>query len=174
MTNKKKKESAEPEKDDLTKYFNNKEYATLIVGNDKEKKEKSDQNLSITELLQSREPGMKTEALKMLKSNDGKGILLASLASAKGNSDKKVLLAACWESGIDFSDDIDFFTTLLSIEKNTEVLLEVVTVIEENLPQCSIEAIKKLHNNIPLIKTENNLVLTELLHNLKKSCENLM
>ena len=116
---------------DPKKLFDQKQYSTLIINREGfSKKENSSADL-IESLL---EPGLtrsEFEAVfKELKKANAGAMLVDAIAKVKNPKQKKILVAACWESGIDFSDHFMFFAEIV-LNGDFETSLEALTVIED-------------------------------------------
>lgn len=70
------------------------------------------------------------EALAILRNSNAQQFLVDLLGLKQYENHRKELLAACWESGLDFSNHLIFFVNLVV---NCEYLeaLEAITVIDE-------------------------------------------
>ena len=141
---------------DPAKLFDEKEYATLIIGGDDGSK-KDIQNADFISILisntSSREE--KDEALVKLKTNKANALLLSAIAKTKNLNQKALIIAACWETGLDFSKDYltfielicstDFhvsfeaFTVIMEMEEeiNKEQMLKAQTILK---PHCAINS----------------------------------
>lgn len=134
-----KEESAE-------KYFDEANYSTLIIG--AEKSEGTEQETSdIVTLLITGLRENKTEALRILKEDNGQQALLNAIEDVAHKTDRALLIAACWESGMDFSAHFDRFLTYAG-DEDPIVSLESITVLEniENFSSIGMleNGIKKL------------------------------
>lgn len=169
--------------EELKDYFNPKEYHTQVIGIDKEdegviteestKKEvKQDDKIdSIISLLTDPEhKSVKEQTLLNLK-NDKKGdVLLLAIASPKSKEVRNKLVAACWESEIDFSKYLPFFI-LLALDTDYLVSIEAMTVIttmegpfdEEKVK----EGIEKVKTTQKSIKSEKVVLLNDLIDTLE-------
>jgi hypothetical protein len=119
--------------EDLKKYFNSKEYSTAIIGTGGDEPAPALNEGKITTLISLlADPAnkeIKEEALVTLKKEKGGDLLLAAIASPESNGKKHILVAACWESEINFSKYLPFFI-LLALSDDYLVSLEAITVIE--------------------------------------------
>lgn len=169
-----KKKKGKTNETEVEKYFDDKKYNTLMVGEGGKFSVADKIKEDLAGLLLNEDRELKVETLKLLKGESGKKLLLEAISATEDTAGKQVLLAACWESDIDFSGEIDFFTELLKKEKKAEVVLEIVTVLEESIPQCEADVIRKLLKTIEDLEESSNAVINEWLENLKKSCENIL
>lgn len=160
--------------DTLKKYFNSKEYATTIVGNTEEgvtmpvtNEEKISALISL--LTDPANKEIKEEALLTLKKEKGGDTLLVAIASPKANAVRYLLVAACWESEINFSKYLPFFI-LLALDENYLISLEAITTIEnmegpftEADVKAGIDKVKAFKKNIT---NERQVLLNDLVDTL--------
>ena len=160
--------------DDLKKYFDSKEYITTIIG-----KEEDSEPLTIDEskisalialLTDPANKHIKEEALLTLKKEKGGNLLLLSIASPKAENVRHKLVAACWESEIDFSHYFSFFI-LLALDTDYLVSLEAITVIStmegpfnNDDVRAAIIKVKAAQANIT---TEKKVLLNDLVDTLE-------
>ncbi len=132
-------------KDDLKKYFDNKEYSTAIVGAEGEiaiPASNEDKITTVIALLTDpKNKDVKEEALLTLKKEKGAHLLINAINSKKAKDKKHILVAACWESEINFSEHIAFFIEL-ALSDDYLVSLEAITVIENMEGPFNAEAVK--------------------------------
>ena len=159
----KKNEDINPE-DSAEKYFDEKNYSTLIIGADKNEGSE-EENAGIAGLLIEGLKENKAGALRLLKEQNAQLALLNAVDSVTDNKDRSLLVAACWESGLDFTKHFDEFMKLAG-DTDPLVSLEAMTVLEniENFESASVleEGIKKLDKLI-----RNNHINATLLEDLK-------
>lgn len=111
--------------------FDEEQYSTVIVGNDAVGKKDLDNADYVTILVSpktTREE--KDEALIKLKENNAQAFMLKAITKTKKPELKALVVAACWETGLDFSKDFLFFIDLIC-SNDFHVSLEAFTVIEE-------------------------------------------
>lgn len=159
---------------DLKKYFNSKEYATTIIGSTKDVSAPvtSEDKISslISLLTDPANKEIKEEALLTLKKQKGGDSLLVAIASPKANEVRHILVAACWESEINFSKYLPFFI-LLALDQNYLTALEAITVIENMegpFTNSDVEAaIKKVKEAKKAISSERLVLLNDLVVTLE-------
>jgi hypothetical protein len=113
---------------------------------------------------------LKEATLLNLKKEKGGDILLLAIASPKSDKNRHLLIAACWESEINFSQYLPFFI-LLALDTDYLVSLEAITVISnmegpfnnENVKE-GIEKIKAIQKNIT---SEKAVLLNDLIDTLE-------
>lgn len=160
---------------DLKKYFNSKEYATTIVGKE------TDVNLPINNsedkitklislLTNPANKSVKEEALITLKKEKGGDLLLLAIASPKAKEVRHILVAACWESEINFSKYLPFFI-LLALDEDYLTSLEAITCIENMegpFQEDDVKnAIKKIKEAKKIITNEKLVLLNDLVVTLE-------
>jgi hypothetical protein len=111
------------------KLFNSEEYNTLIIG----REGLSSKENSTADLIESLIGETDREKLDLiysrLKDLNARALLVEGIRTCTRDQDKAALAAACWESGLDFSDYFAFFTTL-ALSADFKLAMEAVTVIE--------------------------------------------
>jgi hypothetical protein len=142
---------------DPQKLFDEKEYSTIVLGN--EETSKNDENNAdfLTIIIgHSSTREEKDAALLKLKENKAQAFMMQAISRIKKPDHKATTIAACWETGLDFSAYLTQFTELVN-DSNYLVSLEAFTVIEEmaaNLNQeqvlQSIQALEKSNEKGPL------------------------
>jgi hypothetical protein len=116
---------------DPEKLFDEKEYATIIIGSEGMSKKDTSNADYVTVLVNSKSTREeKDEALKVLKENNAQSFILNAITKTKNLGQKALLISACWETGLDFSKDYLFFIDLIS-SKDFTVSFEAFTVIQE-------------------------------------------
>ncbi len=70
-------------------------------------------------------------------------LIAESLNSFKGNPNLRLLVASCWQNGLDFSPYLTLFVDL-ALSEEIEVAIEAYSVIEENIHNLDINEKKKL------------------------------
>jgi hypothetical protein len=159
---------------DLKKYFNSKEYATTIIGNSDDvtipvtSEDKISKLISL--LTDPANKEIREEALLTLKKEKGGDLLLLAIASPKAKDVRHKLVAACWESEINFSKYLPFFI-LLALDDDYLTSLEAITTIE-NMEGPFQEndianAIKKLKEAKKTITSEKVVLLNDLIVTLE-------
>lgn len=159
--------------DSLKKYFNSKEYATTIVGASGEVNMPVTGEDKITSLISlltdPANKDIKEEALVTLKKQKGGDTLLLAIASPKAKTVRHLLVAACWESEINFSKYLPFFI-LLALDENYLISLEAITTIENMegpFTETDVnEAIKKVKAFKKDITSERQVLLNDLVDTL--------
>ncbi len=140
---------------DPKKLFDEKEYATIILGSDTAgKKDLENADCAVILVSHSTSREEKDEALKQLKENDARTFLKNAIDRTKKPEQKAPLIAACWETGLDFSSDYLYFAELIT-HSDFYVSFEAFTVIQELETSREIleqtlnilESAKKPHEN---------------------------
>lgn len=128
---------------DPKKLFDENEYATLVIGTEgmNKKDTNSADYLSII-VSPNRTREEKDEALIHLKENNAQTFMLSAITKTKNLERKALLIAACWETGLDFSKDYLFFIDLICSD-DFHVSFEAFTVIEEMEAEISHDTLNK-------------------------------
>ena len=95
----------------------------------------SDKKLVDSLIVQLTDPRMretKDEALRLLKEHNSQELLVSVIAAEEDLSKRRTLIAACWETGLDFSKHLLFFVEL-AVDGDYDTCLEAMTVITENM-----------------------------------------
>ncbi len=162
-------------KDDLKKYFNSKEYITTIVGEGERTENVADITgkkiaALISLLTDPLNRDVKEETLITLKNEKAGEVLLAAIASPNAKKVRHVLVAACWESEINFSKYLPFFITL-SLDTDYLVSLESITVIEQMegpFNEAAVkDGIKKIKEQQKNIANERVVLFNDLVNTLE-------
>src|SRR6476620_4836096 len=96
---------------------------------------KPDMKLISSLVAQLTDPNQKetrVEALRMLRDAEAQDLLVSIIRMKEYKKYKAELIAASWESGLDFSAHLGFFTDN-AIDADFNVCLESCTVITENM-----------------------------------------
>lgn len=73
---------------------------------------------------------LRTETLATIRNTNAQQFLVDLIAMKEYEQHKKQLVAACWESGLDYSAHLIFFTNLV-VKCEYPVAMEALTVIDE-------------------------------------------
>jgi hypothetical protein len=148
------------------KYFNEEKYKTVTVGADEgdHKSPLKEESFvkTLLNLLDSGNPDDKDNALDLLKKENAVDYLLDAIKASKNVDKKAVLLAACWETGLNFKGHHNFFLEY-ALNPNPLVSLEAITVLDtnrESIPKEELQAvidklataIDKNHDNAALLE----------------------
>ena len=140
--------------DDLKKYFDSKEYLTKIIGVDADGSAPLNDGIDSSTIDESKISNLislltdpankefKEITLLTLKKEKGGNILLLAIASPKAKNVRHKLVAACWESEINFSHFFSFFI-LLALDNNYLVSMEAITVISTMEGPFNNEVVKE-------------------------------
>lgn len=162
------KELLDDENNDPKKYFNEEEYSTLYVNREGFSKKDNETADLIEALLDKGITRQESEEIfSKLKEKKAGNMLIDSIKSAGRISEKTKLVAACWESGIDFTNDILFFTEL-SCSTDFALAMEALTVIENiegSVPEdVLVKAIEMAQN----CGSQNTSITEDLMTSLKQ------
>ena len=127
------------------KFFNEEEYNTIKIGAEAGEKKQSDAANELLALLASKTIGEKDVALDLLKKEKAVTLLVDAVKECKSPKNKALLIAACWESGMDFKAHLDFFAGLAH-DADLFVSMEAVTVLSENIGDIDKNQAQQLIN----------------------------
>lgn len=115
---------------DPKKLFNEEEYSTLIIGREGfSKKENSTADL-LEALMDKEISRQESESIfSKLKETNSQKVMMEAIQSAQRISEKTILVAACWECGLDFTPYFADFVTLATHE-DFQLALEALSVVE--------------------------------------------
>jgi hypothetical protein len=112
------------------KLFDEKEYSTLIINREGFTSKQNSAADLVEQLLDGKNERRETEEIyARLKEAKAAGIMVQALQSVKKTEQLSKLLAACWESGLDFSAHFLVFVTL-ACHNEFKVAMEALTVVE--------------------------------------------
>jgi hypothetical protein len=116
--------------DNNKKFFDTKQYKTVVVGQEGENKANSKSKNNLIALLCDVEnKDAREQALKAIKKEPVALELLISAIDDKKLADSKAeLISACWESGIDCRPKLNYFVNL-AINENYMCCIEALSVI---------------------------------------------
>ena len=156
-------------KEELKKFFDPNEYITKIVGGQEEidvpatKKSKTATLISL--LTDPENKDVKEEALLTLKKEKAGDLLIDAIHQVKTKAKKTLLVAACWESEINFSANLDLFIEL-ACDTDYLVSLEAITVIDTMEGPFKAEALKQGIERVKLEQKKLNSERVVLLNDL--------
>lgn len=105
-----------------------------------------------------------TMLLNDLKDKEAIKYIVAALKDEKYKSIFGILLASCWQNGMDYHEHINLFAELF-IKSDYIVALEAFTVIEETIAQCEDKQISSVLNKL----VSHNETITEDKEALQKA-----
>jgi hypothetical protein len=166
--------------EDMKKLFDPKEYSTKIVGAESDdheilstKKEKIKTLIAL--LTEEENKDVKEETLITLKKENAGSMLIDAIRQNRSHEKRKILIAACWESEINFSHELPLFTEL-ACDEDYLASLEAMTVIE-NMEgpfeeEILEESIRKVREAQKEQKTERLVLLNDLAATLESFRKN--
>ncbi|MCE3260565.1 MAG: hypothetical protein K0S12_2206 [Bacteroidetes bacterium] len=152
---------------DPKKFFDEKEYSTLIIGREGFTKKQNDAADLIETLLGQDVTRKETEEVfSKLKDLNAQSLLIKSIQESTSKKNKALLCAACWESGLDFTANFLFFVDL-ACSDDFALAMEALTVVE-NIEGTIAEselttALEKVQN----ADTPNAAILEDLSQTIK-------
>ena len=147
---------------DAEKFFDQDKYSTLLINTAEFSVKNKSRVSTLVDLLITTVREDKVEALKLIKEHEGKELLLEAVSQPEYLKHRAILVAACWESGLDFTRFFDFFF-YLTLVSDYQTTLESITVIEnmeEEIPATILKiALEKIDEAI--LKDNNKKFLFE-------------
>ena len=126
----------------------------------------------LIELLSSHNHEHKDAGLELLKSEKSTGFLIDAITQTQEKNHKATLIAACWESGLDFKGHELFFASL-ALDTDMFISLEAITVLDTM--EMDAETMRNIISKIDektLFKHPNKEMLIDLKDNLTKRINN--
>ncbi len=161
-------------RDDKYRVHSSENFNTLFIGEKKKEQKKFTKKAisNLVDLLSGlSNKHLKEDVLSVLRKEDGKDILLEALSEAKDEKQVIALTAACWESGLDFSEHISFFITL-ALAHDPEICIEVLSVIQEMKGKIGKDILEeqrsRVRKGIEAASSGKQLILQEILSALAK------
>lgn len=159
-------------KNDFKKLFDPEQYVTKIIGDDGDATPpaKKDKIATLIALLTDPEnKDVKEETLLTLKKEKAGNLLIEAIKNCKKDK-RQILVAACWESEINFSDHLSFFIEL-ACDKDYLVSLEAITTIDTMEGPFKKEdvkdGIKRVKEEQKKLNNERVVLLNDLAEKLK-------
>ena len=117
----------------------------------------------LIELLGSHNSEHKDAGLELLKNEKSVDFLIEAIGHAEHKNEKAILIAACWESGLDFKGHEAFFADL-ALDLDLFVSLEAITVIDsiEYMEVAAMKEILQKLNDKNITKHPNEPMLSDL------------
>ena len=152
---------------DPEKLFNEKEYSTLIINREGfSKKENASADL-IEGLLDKNVTRQESEEIfQKLKTNNATELLVDAIKKAGLTDEKRILAAACWESGLDFSNHFLFFVEL-ALSADFQLSMEAITVIEESEGLIERAVLEEGLRMAETSKSANQNLVNDLIANIR-------
>lgn len=142
------------------KLFDENEYSTIIIGSEGITKKDTDNADAVTVLVSNKSTREeKDEALKHLKANNAQAFIINAISRTKNPEQKAQIIASCWETGLDFSKDFQFFISLFC-DNNFNVSFEAFTVIQEMQSEIDSSILKQALDSLLKIK-DPSVAVTE-------------
>jgi hypothetical protein len=153
---------------DPKKFFDEKEYSTLIVGRDGFNKKQND-TADLIETLLGKDVTRKEseEIFTKLKELNAQALLVKALQETKVEKSKAKLCAACWESGLDFTSYFLYFVEL-ACDNDFSLAMEALTVVENIDGNLSEAELTKGLEMVQSSKSANSGIIEDLSTNIRQ------
>ena len=143
---------------DPSELFDASKYNTLIIGREGFNARQNELADLLLQLLQPNTTRARSEEIfTELRKNKAQDLLVQAIRNAPSDHDRKLLAAACWESGLDFSKHFAFFAALVCGD-DLAVAVEALTVIQEMQEDISREDLKRTLSGISSGEPANAMV----------------
>jgi len=108
--------------------------------------------------------------LNDLKVQDSVDELVKAIHNEVYDTEKEILVSACWQSGLDFSDHIDTFVEI-AIKEEYRLAFEAFTVVEQSISNCSNREINsyvsQIRQRIDHVDKDKKVLLGEMIRMLE-------
>lgn len=152
---------------DPKKLFNEEEYSTLIIKRDGFNKKENTAADLIEGLLEKEITRQESEEIFLkLKENNSIELMVDAIKKAQRTEEKTILTAACWETGLDFTNHFLFFVELACYD-NFLLAMEALTVVEYIEGMIDESTLTKALQIAQGSKSKNAELLNDLIANIK-------
>lgn len=152
---------------DPKKLFNEEEYSTLIIAREGFNKKENNAADLLEGLLEKEISRAESEAIFLkLKESNSVELMVNAIKKAQRIEEKTILTAACWETGLDFTNHFLFFTELACSDNFLLAMegLTVVEYIEGAIDESTLSKALELAQNT---KSPNKELIQDLITNIK-------
>jgi hypothetical protein len=156
----------EDEAFDPKKLFDEKEYSTLIINREGFNKKENNTADLLESLLEKQSRQESEEIFKKLKEANAQKMMVNAIKAASMNNEKTLLTAACWETGLDFSD---YFLSFVELATNDDfqLALEALSVVESCEGTISETILTNALEIAQTAKSKNPTLVNDLIENIK-------
>lgn len=154
---------------DPKKLFDEKQYSTLIIDREGFNKKQNDSADLLESLLDPKITRQESEAVfSRLKELNAQKLMVDGIKTASRVEEKIKLTAACWETGLDFSNDVLFFVEL-ACHPDFTLAMEALTVVENLEPESPLthETLTVALNIVTASKSANKELMNDLVETIK-------
>ena len=152
---------------DPKKLFNEEEYSTLIINREGFSKKENVSADLIEGLLDKNITRQEAEEIfQKLKNNNAQALLVDAIKKADRTEEKRLITAACWESGLDFSEYFLFFAELAT-SADFQLSMEAITVIEECEAVIEKSVLEEALRTVSNSKSANQTLIHDLIANIR-------
>ncbi len=152
---------------DPKKLFDEKEYSTLIINREGFNKKENDSADLIEGLLEKEITRQESEAIFLkLKESNSVDLMVDAIKKAQRVSEKTILTAACWETGLDFTSHFLFFIEI-ACDDNFLLAMEGLTVVENIEGSIDESILTKALEIAQNSKSKNKELTNDLISNIK-------
>lgn len=162
------KELLEEDSFDPKKLFDEENYSTLIINRTGFSKQENDAADLIETLLTEKITREESEEIfKSLKEANAQIMLVSAIKAADKHEEKAKLIAASWESGLDFTNNFLFFAELVGND-DFQIAMEALTVVENIEGNIDETILTKALEMAQSSQSKNADLVNELMTNIKQ------
>jgi hypothetical protein len=156
-------------------YHESEEYASAFFGKVPEKAfetfpAKADEKTKAELVNQLTNPELResrSDVLSLLKENESQHLLLDIISDEDYEKERPALIAACWETGLDFSKHLEKFIDLLEDKRTDDFsAIEIATVIDEMPGPFDAKVLEKCIRQLESFSVKEPLK-REMLHGIE-------
>jgi len=153
---------------DPKKLFDQENYSTLIINREGFSKKENNAADLIETLLDKKITRQESEEVFVkLKEINAQNLLVSAIQAAKKNEEKAKLIAASWESALDFTAYFLFFAELVGND-DFQIAMEALTVIENIESRIDEKTLTKAVEIAQTSKSKNRDLVNALIENIKQ------
>jgi hypothetical protein len=153
---------------DPKKLFNEEEYSTLLIKRDGFSKSQNSSADLLEALLEPNVTRAECEVIfSKLKDANANDLMLDAITCAERIEEKTLLTAACWESGLDFTNHFLFFVEL-ACHDDFKLAMEALTVVENVEGMIDENTLTKALEFAQNAKSKNEALISELIKVIKE------
>lgn len=153
---------------DPEKLFNDEEYSTIVINREGFTGKENTAADLIEDLLEPGNSRSENEAIfKKLKDTGATKVLVDAIDIFNRNTDRAKLLAACWETGLDFTPYF-YAIVKLACHADFNVALEALTVVESCEGEISEAKLNEALQYVRQSKSPNVELVKDLLTNIQQ------
>lgn len=152
---------------DPKKLFNEEEYSTLIIGREGLNKKENNTADLLESLMEKEISRQESEAIfSKLKETNSQKVMMDALRTAQRINEKTIIVAACWECGLDFTPYFLDFVKLATHE-DFQLSLEALSAVESIEGVLDEKVLTEAMEIAQSAKSPNKELVNDLIENIK-------